>query len=593
MRQNIFPKNTLDISLFDLLRERFRDALPIITCTKATLVHISHSLEEVVLREKLPATIFTGFQESGHWKEETDRYIELAGVARQVCIFAGSPLPPESAASQFHIELADGDKLRQEWFLIILSDRFSVLLCGQDNLIQTDQEATREFETIWTFEPKHIALVLDVLEEVIRRYRPERLQTIQATRQQYTLGMPDAAIFTELTRDMIAFEEKLNRRLRWQNSLTETILYSVSHFVYVEKVTPQGTFTLEYLSPNMPTLAGHPVQQTGRGLHLIPDKAIHPDDRAAFRAYITQLRQYGKESTLEYRLLTPDDETIWMRDTAHTLLADGNRLIFGLLEDITPQKALLILQEEQQKLYLELEKEKEMNVIKSYFMTTISHEFRTPLTIILTASQMLSRYWGSLSEENRQKKFTSIKNQVLYLTKVLDDITIMMENQQAGGFNPVNLPLDAFCQNLIEGYTTYGDMDHQIVYRYTGPQTEIIADANVLQAVLGNLISNAIKYSPADKLIVMEVTPKRETVEINIIDEGRGIPAQDQSRLFQSFQRGSNVSDTAGMGLGLKIVWDGGVRMHDGTITFSSEQNKGTVFNIVLPIKKAPENDAS
>jgi DICT domain-containing protein len=86
--------SALNLSLFKLLREQFGDALPMIRCTKATLVHLSHTLEDLVLRERIPALLFTGFQESSHWRQETERYRALADVAQQVCIFAGGTLPP-------------------------------------------------------------------------------------------------------------------------------------------------------------------------------------------------------------------------------------------------------------------------------------------------------------------------------------------------------------------------------------------------------------------------------------------------------------------------------------------------------------------
>src|SRR6185503_17856961 len=105
------------LSLFKLLRQKLDQRLPTVRCTKATLVHLSHTLEDTILSRRIPAMIFTGFQESAYWRQETERYWALAQVAQQVCIFAGAPLPPESETTSLHVTLNGNDPLRQEWFL--------------------------------------------------------------------------------------------------------------------------------------------------------------------------------------------------------------------------------------------------------------------------------------------------------------------------------------------------------------------------------------------------------------------------------------------------------------------------------------------
>ena len=231
------PK-AIPISLFEKLNEALGEQIPIWHCTKATLVHFSHTLEDIVLRNEIPAMLFTGFQESSYWRQETERYRALSQVAQQVCVFAGGTLPPESHANQLHVTLAGDDPLRQEWFLVILSDRFSVLLCGQDGQIETEDEATRQFKTIWTLEPTLIQQVLDLLEQTIAQYRPERLAALQEARQRYKLGPPDLALFGSLTTEMIRFEEELHQRLqrmtqeiheqmRWRDELLATLVHDM------------------------------------------------------------------------------------------------------------------------------------------------------------------------------------------------------------------------------------------------------------------------------------------------------------------------------------------------------------------------------
>jgi signal transduction histidine kinase len=228
----------LDCSLFDILRHEFGIDFPIVRCTKATLVHLSHTFEDLVLRYRIPALLFTGFQESSHWREETERYRALADVAQQVCIFACGPLPPEANAKQLHVRLNGDDPLRQEWFVIILSKRFAVLLCGQDRNVPAETEALRQFDTLWSFEPALIDRALDRLEQVIVQYRPERLEQLRQSRRTLPPPPPDAAIMTAFSSEMIRYEEQLRaalhsanhvveEQLRWREQVTEMIIHDL------------------------------------------------------------------------------------------------------------------------------------------------------------------------------------------------------------------------------------------------------------------------------------------------------------------------------------------------------------------------------
>ncbi len=228
----------LPLSLFELVRNEIGDSIRPLRCTKATLVHLSHTLEDIVLSQQLPALLFTGFQESSHWREETERYRALAEIAQQVCIFAGGDLPPESSAKELHVTLGGNDPLRQEWFVVILSERFSVLLCGQDQHLPAQDEATRQFDTLWSFEPSLVSRVLDRLEQVIASYRPERLAALQQARSNYPPTSPDAALMTQFTSEMIRFEEHLHQALKttssalsdqmeWRDDLITTLVHDM------------------------------------------------------------------------------------------------------------------------------------------------------------------------------------------------------------------------------------------------------------------------------------------------------------------------------------------------------------------------------
>lgn len=223
--------STLPVSLFNLVRQKLSPSLPVVPCTKESLIHLLHTLEDLVLSRRIPAVIFTGFQESTPWQEETERYRELAQVAEQVSILAGASLPPESNGASLHIRLSSDDVLGQEWFLVILSGTFSVVLSGQDGQVDTPDEAARQFDTLWSFEPGTVNSTLDLLEEVVAVYQPDRLPELQTARTKYPPGPPDPALITAFTLKALHFQETLHRRYKetettlqqYQESLEEQV----------------------------------------------------------------------------------------------------------------------------------------------------------------------------------------------------------------------------------------------------------------------------------------------------------------------------------------------------------------------------------
>ncbi len=230
-QKNPFANGTIQVSLFEHLQQHFGTRLELIQCSKSTLVHLSHTLEDMVLSEQIPAMIFTGFQESSHWQQETERYRELAHIAQQVCIFAGGNLPPEANSKALHVTLTGDDPLRQEWFLCILSERFSVVLCGQDKQEVVEAEPMRQFATLWTFDPTMVNEVLGLIQQVVEHYRPDRAAELKAARQRYAPTAPDARLMTMFTARMLQFEEQLQQSLNQSRRQAETANRAKSEFL--------------------------------------------------------------------------------------------------------------------------------------------------------------------------------------------------------------------------------------------------------------------------------------------------------------------------------------------------------------------------
>lgn len=238
-------------------------------------------------------------------------------------------------------------------------------------------------------------------------------------------------------------------------------------------------------------------------------------------------------------------------------------------------------------LVLALEKERELNELKSSILSTISHEYRTPLTTILSSTEMLEQYSSQWSEERKQKHFKRIKLAIKHLTNLVNDVLLV--NQSEVGrleFNPVPLNVESFARKLIEEFqlnNVNNANQHTIIFECQGTSTNAVIDEKLLESMLRNLLTNAIKYSPKGSLIQLELVFQKNNLVFRISDQGIGIPPADQDKLFTAFLRGSNVGTTPGVGLGLVIVKEC-VNLHGGKIVVESEVRVGTRFTITLPL---------
>ncbi|MFN8305858.1 MAG: PAS domain-containing sensor histidine kinase [Ferruginibacter sp.] len=228
-----------------------------------------------------------------------------------------------------------------------------------------------------------------------------------------------------------------------------------------------------------------------------------------------------------------------------------------------------------------LSKEKELSDLKSRFVSMASHEFRTPLSTILSSASLVAKYTQSDEQERRDKHIQRIKSSVNNLTSLLneflsigkiEDGKIIANNIR---FN-IREMITALCTEL-EGIAK---KDQQIRYRHEGEEI-VLLDPNLLRNVITNLVSNAIKFSAEDGIIdVSSKTSAREVI-ITVQDNGLGISREDQEHLFERFFRGANVTNIQGTGLGLHIVGRY-IEIMDGKIEFFSELEKGTRFIITF-----------
>ncbi len=233
-----------------------------------------------------------------------------------------------------------------------------------------------------------------------------------------------------------------------------------------------------------------------------------------------------------------------------------------------------------------LEKEKELNELKSRFVSMASHEFRTPLGGILTSVSLIDRYATTEDAPKRDKHIQNIKKSVRNLTNILNDF-LSLDKLDQGKVATTNSEFDLnhFVDETVGELRDTSSRELAISIEHAEPVMTIVQDREMIRNVLINLISNAIKYSPENGKVTIRTRKMGNTVRLEIEDEGMGIPLEDQKHLFERFFRAKNAFNLQGTGLGLNIV-KRYLDMMGGEITFSSVENKGTTFRVSLPVEK-------
>lgn len=232
-----------------------------------------------------------------------------------------------------------------------------------------------------------------------------------------------------------------------------------------------------------------------------------------------------------------------------------------------------------------LNKEKELNALKSRFVSMASHEFRTPLSTILSSIELVEAYQDA-DNTRALKHITRIKSSVSTLTSILNDFLSLSRLEEGKvEAQPEWFNLQDFCLAVIDEMRGQLKRGQKIVHEESGTGRDIFLDKKFLKIVFFNLISNAIKYSPEDKPIRCITRIQENMLAIAIQDQGLGIPKEDQPHLFTRFFRAHNVENIQGTGLGLNIV-KRYIELLNGTIRFESNLGFGTSFFVEIPLKQ-------
>lgn len=233
-----------------------------------------------------------------------------------------------------------------------------------------------------------------------------------------------------------------------------------------------------------------------------------------------------------------------------------------------------------------LEKEKELNVLKSRFVSMASHEFRTPLSTILSSATLIPKYELIDQADKRKKHIERIKNAVENMTGILNDFLSLSKLEEGKtNLKTTNILISEVCEEMMDALQIIKKKGQQIIYHHDDKRQSIYTDKNVLKNILFNLISNAIKYSDEGSKIDCYIESDANYTIFTVKDKGIGIPEAEQKFMFERFYRASNAENIQGTGLGLNIV-KSYLDLLKGDIRFESEQGIGTTFKVRIPNEK-------
>lgn len=281
-----------------------------------------------------------------------------------------------------------------------------------------------------------------------------------------------------------------------------------------------------------------------------------------------------------------NDGTVFEADVAMAPIIEHRRLsgIVCSVRDVTERKRV------EQELRRALERERELNELKSRFVSMVSHEFRTPLAVILGSADMLLRYEARMEAVQRSEHLTQIQAKIFQLNALVDTVLGIGRAETIGiEFAPERVDFEHFCRELLQE-VQLTTASHTFNFVTNHACDAVWVDPKLMRQALTNLLSNAIKYSPDGGLIDIVLHCSEAQMTLSVEDRGIGIPEEDQKYLFEVFHRAHNVGDIAGTGLGLSLIKQA-VDAHQGVITFDSTVGVGTTFTIVLPL--TPTGDTS
>jgi len=378
---------------------------------------------------------------------------------------------------------------------------------------------------------------------------------------------------TRILQSEIQERNRIEKELLKNNEFLNTTIESLTHPFYVldandYSIIMANAATNDFISnanPKCYAVTHRRDKPCGGEEHKCPLQIVKRTKRAITLEH-THYDKHGNERMFEVHGHPIFDE-------------DGN--VIQMIEytiDITERKKL------EKQLADSLEKEKELSDLKSRFISTTSHEFRTPLTSILGTSDLLEMVGQDLDKEKYNDHIKRIQDAAVYMKDLINDVlTVSRVETGKQKLSPSRFDVIRLAKEVIDEVGVLLSEKHDIQFHNTSTEKFVDLDENLIRSILLNLLSNAIKYSPDGGKITFNIEFADSNIIFIIGDEGIGIPTEDQDRLFEPFHRGKNIGNISGTGLGMSIIRKL-VDIHGGEVYCESKINQGTKFTIKIPI---------
>lgn len=291
-----------------------------------------------------------------------------------------------------------------------------------------------------------------------------------------------------------------------------------------------------------------------------------------------------QQGAQDYLVKGEYDEKLLEKTIRYAIERKHNQELIIKAEEITRNKLEALVKERTKELEEAIKKEKQLVDLKNQFVTIASHEFRTPLSTIRFAADYLHEYLERLDKDEIKSKLKKIEKQVVHMAALLEDV-IMAGRTELNKIPVVksSINLKSLIDKIHEEVLHSTKNTHRIELIYASENEIIQIDEKLLRNILINLLTNAIKFSPAKESVGFRIIEENGTLILEVSDKGIGISDEDMPKLFEAFQRGGNTASISGTGLGLSIVKKA-VELLNGEIIIKSKLNEGTSIKVVLPL---------